>query len=159
MAIRKKITYTVSSSKKLPAGLKSGSSLPERDADALIRSAETLYRKKRFAESVAVCDRAIMIRPDYPDAKWGHSRALLTTGDITFSNTTAHITGAMGKDVLLMLPHSKGRFRYWQAERDDSLFYPGMQIFRQHVSGDWSPVIDRVCAAAAAALKLKSGKA
>lgn len=45
MAVRKKITYTVSSSKKLPAGLKSGSSLPERDADALIRSAETLYRK------------------------------------------------------------------------------------------------------------------
>ena len=78
---------------------------------------------------------------------------------ITISNTTAHIAGAMGKDVLLMLPHSKGRFWYWQAERDDSLFYPGMQIFRQHVSGDWSPVIDRVCAAAAAALKLKSGKA
>ena len=78
---------------------------------------------------------------------------------ISISNTTAHIAGAMGKDVLLMLPHSKGRFWYWQAERDDSLFYPGMQIFRQHAIGDWSPVIDRVCAAATATLNLKSGKA
>lgn len=48
-----------------------------------------------------------MIRPDYPDAKSGHSLALLTTGDITFRNTAAHIAGAMGKDVLLMLPRSK----------------------------------------------------
>jgi hypothetical protein len=46
MAVRKKITNTVSSSKKSPAGLKSGSSFPDGDADALIRSAETPYRKK-----------------------------------------------------------------------------------------------------------------
>jgi hypothetical protein len=159
MAVRKKITYTVSSSKKSPAGLKSGSSFPDGDSDTLILSEETLYRKSRFAESVAVCDRAIMIRSDYPDTQSGRCLALLTTGDITFSNTTAHIAGAMGKDVLLMLPHSKGRFWYWQAERDDSLFYPGMQIFRQQAIGDWSPVIDRVCAAATATLNIKSGKA
>ena len=75
---------------------------------------------------------------------------------VTISNTTAHIAGALGKDVLLMLPHSQGRFWYWQVDRDDSLFYPAMRLFRQHVSGDWSQVIARVCAAADPQ-KLKSG--
>ncbi len=75
---------------------------------------------------------------------------------VTISNTTAHIAGALGKDVLLMLPHSQGRFWYWQADRDDSLFYPGMQLYRQHASGDWSQVINDVCTAVAQ--KLKSGK-
>ena len=76
---------------------------------------------------------------------------------VTISNSTAHIAGALGKDVLLMLPHSQGRFWFWQNDRDDTLFYPGVRVFRQHASGDWSEVIKNVCAAAASQ-KLKSGK-
>jgi ADP-heptose:LPS heptosyltransferase len=76
---------------------------------------------------------------------------------VTISNSTAHIAGALGKDALLMLPHSQGRFWFWQNDRDDTLFYPGVRVFRQHASGDWSQVIKNVCAAAASQ-KLKSGK-
>lgn len=77
---------------------------------------------------------------------------------ITISNTTAHIAGALGKPVILMLPQSQGRFWYWQTAREDSVFYPDMRILRQHGNGNWSGVIEQACAAAAA-LTLKSGKA
>lgn len=63
---------------------------------------------------------------------------------ITISNTTAHIAGALGKTVLLMLPHNTGRFWYWQATREDTLWYPGVRVFRQPVAGEWMAVIDQV---------------
>jgi Tfp pilus assembly protein PilF len=76
---------------------------------------------------------------------------------VTISNTTAHIAGALGKPVILMLPQSQGRFWYWQTARDDSIFYPDVRILRQHSHGNWSAVIEQACTAAAT-LKLKSGK-
>ncbi len=69
---------------------------------------------------------------------------------VTISNTTAHIAGALGKDVLLMLPASTGRFWYWQAERDDTLWYPRVRVFRQDTAGDWHKAVGAVCAALAA---------
>lgn len=75
--------------------------------------------------------------------------ALISACDIivTISTTTAHLAGALGKDVLLMLPHSQGRFWYWQADREDALWYPSMRIFRQRAHGDWADVVERVRAA------------
>jgi len=70
---------------------------------------------------------------------------------VTISNTNAHIAGALGKDVQLMLPLNAARFWYWQAERKDSLWYPQMQMLRQQSSGGWQPVIKQVCAALPAA--------
>jgi tetratricopeptide (TPR) repeat protein len=78
--------------------------------------------------------------------------ALINACDVivTISNTTAHIAGALGKDVLLMLPASTGRFWYWQAERDDTLWYPKVRVFRQDTAGDWRKTVGAVCAALAA---------
>jgi tetratricopeptide (TPR) repeat protein len=70
---------------------------------------------------------------------------------VTISNTNAHIAGALGKDVQLMLPFNAARFWYWQAERKDSLWYPQMQMLRQQSSGGWQPVIKQVCTALPAA--------
>jgi tetratricopeptide (TPR) repeat protein len=67
---------------------------------------------------------------------------------ITVSNTSAHIAGALGKPVLLMLPYSTGRYWYWQTGRDDSLVYPDLRIFRQAQAGDWSTVATAVSRAA-----------
>lgn len=77
--------------------------------------------------------------------------ALINACDIivTISNTTAHLAGALGKDVFLMLPHAAGRLWYWQAAGDDTLCYPGVRVFRQRRPGDWTDVIERVCAAIA----------
>lgn len=63
---------------------------------------------------------------------------------VTISNTTAHLAGALGKRVFLMLPHGKGRLWCWQNDRSDALWYPKVRIFRQPAEGDWASVIRNV---------------
>ncbi len=70
---------------------------------------------------------------------------------VTVSNTTAHIAGALGKPVWLMLPQNLGHYWYWQAGRDDTLWYPQVHVVRQRSAGDWQPVVAQVCAALPAA--------
>jgi len=74
--------------------------------------------------------------------------ALITACDavVTVSNTTAHLAGALGKKVLLLLPYSHGLLWYWHAERDDSPWYPTARLFRQPAAGDWNSVIQRIAA-------------
>lgn len=74
---------------------------------------------------------------------------------VTTSNTTAHLAGALGADVLLMLPFASGRHWYWHEQREDNPWYPSMRLFRQRKVGDWSEVIAEVCAATAAKLAPK----
>jgi tetratricopeptide (TPR) repeat protein len=61
---------------------------------------------------------------------------------ITIDSAVAHLAGALGKPVWLMLPHS-AEWRWFQ-EREDSPWYPTMRLFRQPTRGDWLRVIDRV---------------
>jgi tetratricopeptide (TPR) repeat protein len=63
---------------------------------------------------------------------------------VTISNVTAHIAGALGKKVFLMVPYSKGRCWYWHDGLKQSLWYPSIQIFSQTEIGDWSVVIDEI---------------
>lgn len=73
--------------------------------------------------------------------------ALIDACDIivTVSNTTAHIAGALGKRVWLMLPKNLGSFWYWQTDRKDTLWYTDVHVLRQQSSGDWGPVIAQIC--------------
>jgi len=75
---------------------------------------------------------------------------------VTISNTTAHIAGALGKEVWLMLPHNTGRLWYWQADRDDTLWYPNVHVVRQHAAGDWCSVIEHVSATLAPVPRAKA---
>lgn len=70
--------------------------------------------------------------------------ALLANLDlvITIDSAVAHLAGAMGKPVWVMLPHDAD-WR-WLRERDDSPWYPAMRLFRQHRPGDWSHVFARL---------------
>jgi tetratricopeptide (TPR) repeat protein len=61
---------------------------------------------------------------------------------ITIDSAAAHLAGAMGKPVWLLLPQVP-TWR-WMLDRNDSPWYPTMRIFRQQRLGDWSDVIDRV---------------
>ena len=61
---------------------------------------------------------------------------------VTVSNTTAHLAGALGKRVLVLLPFAQGKFWYWHDERDDSPWYPHVRLFRQPSPGDWASVIE-----------------
>ncbi|HEX4326856.1 MAG TPA: glycosyltransferase family 9 protein [Burkholderiales bacterium] len=67
--------------------------------------------------------------------------AVIANLDLVVSADTsvAHLAGAMGKPVLLLLRRESGMF--WLHDREDSPWYPSMRILRQSQSGDWAPVL------------------
>jgi hypothetical protein len=58
---------------------------------------------------------------------------------ISIDSAVAHLTGAMGKPLFLLLPLGAD-FR-WLRERADSPWYPTARLFRQVQFGDWPGVI------------------
>jgi tetratricopeptide (TPR) repeat protein len=61
---------------------------------------------------------------------------------ITIDNSTAHLAGALGVPTSVLLPFvSDWR---WLQDREDSLWYPSLRLFRQPSRGDWQSVIQRV---------------
>jgi tetratricopeptide (TPR) repeat protein len=71
--------------------------------------------------------------------------ALLTQMDMVISVDTAlaHLAGAMGRPVWILLPFIGVDWR-WQLDRADSPWYPTARLFRQPAVDDWASVIDAV---------------
>lgn len=61
---------------------------------------------------------------------------------ITVDTSVAHLAGALGKAVWVLLPYVPD-WR-WLLDRNDSPWYPTMQLFRQAELGDWDSVIEAV---------------
>jgi len=61
---------------------------------------------------------------------------------ITVDTAVAHLAGALGKPVWILLPFSAD-WR-WLVGRDDSPWYPSARLFRQQHAGRWEDVIDSV---------------
>jgi hypothetical protein len=61
---------------------------------------------------------------------------------ITVDTAVAHLAGAMGKPVWLILAHAP-EWR-WLLDREDTPWYPNMRLFRQPRLDDWESVIERV---------------
>lgn len=61
---------------------------------------------------------------------------------ITVDTAVAHLAGAMGKPVWVLLDAAPD-WR-WMRERSDSPWYPTMRIFRQRKGGDWKGLISHV---------------
>jgi ADP-heptose:LPS heptosyltransferase len=66
---------------------------------------------------------------------------------ITIDNSTAHLAGALGVPVWVLLPFAPD-WR-WLLEREDCPWYPSMRLFRQPLPGDWESVVKAVCCALA----------
>jgi tetratricopeptide (TPR) repeat protein len=61
---------------------------------------------------------------------------------ICVDTSVAHLAGALGKPVWILLPFSPD-WR-WMLDREDSPWYPTARLFRQTEMGDWQGVIERV---------------
>jgi ADP-heptose:LPS heptosyltransferase len=74
---------------------------------------------------------------------------------ITVDTAVAHLAGAVGKPVWILLPHVPD-WR-WLQSREDSPWYPTARLFRQTARRDWGPVIERVGAELERLFKPDSG--
>jgi tetratricopeptide (TPR) repeat protein len=78
------------------------------------------------------------------DSDLAETAALVATLDLVITTDTciAHLAGAMGKPVWIMLPHL-GDWR-WMQNRETTPWYPTARLFRQPAPGDWTAVLNRV---------------
>jgi hypothetical protein len=92
---------------------------------------------------------AIALQPEATGAKdFADTAAIIGGLDLVISVDTsvAHLAGAMGKPVWILLPFLDLDWR-WLTARDDSPWYPSARLFRQGPDNDWTPVVEAVVAA------------
>ena len=96
-------------------------------------------------------DRVTDLAPDLSD--FAETAAAIANLDlvITVDTAVAHLAGALGKPVWIMLPFDPD-FR-WLLGRGDSPWYPSARLVRQETPGDWDGVVRRVRATLASALE------
>jgi tetratricopeptide (TPR) repeat protein len=86
---------------------------------------------------------------DHSDAlrDFADTAALVAELDLVIAVDTsaAHVAGALGRPVWIMIPHAPD-WR-WLLEREDSPWYPTARLFRQRHAGDWAEVVARVAEA------------
>jgi tetratricopeptide (TPR) repeat protein len=85
-----------------------------------------------------------LVRTDLKFRDFADTAAVISLMDTVISVDTAvaHLTGAMGKPLLLLLPFAAD-FR-WLRERQDSPWYPTAQLYRQAKFGDWESAVAAV---------------
>jgi tetratricopeptide (TPR) repeat protein len=94
------------------------------------------------AKVLDACPEILQLGQQLTD--FSDTAALIANLDLVISVDTsvAHLAGAMGKPVWLLLAFNPD-WR-WLLDRADSPWYPSMRIFRQSKIGDWSGVIAAV---------------
>jgi Flp pilus assembly protein TadD len=92
-------------------------------------------------------DELQMIDPPLDIKDLADTAALISWMDVVISvdSAVAHLAGAMGKTVWLLIP-TQPDWR-WLPGREDNPWYPTMRIFRQKTRGEWSEVVGRVASA------------
>jgi hypothetical protein len=88
--------------------------------------------------------KVIDLTPDVRD--FGDTAAILNELDllVTVDTSPAHVAGAMGRPVWVMMPFNCD-WR-WMLEGESTPWYPSMRLFRQDRYGYWDSTIARVAA-------------
>ena len=104
----------------------------------------SLQSDLRDADSKALAGLPNLVHLGGDLRDFADTAAIIALLDVVISVDTAvaHLAAALGKPVLILLPHAAD-FR-WMRGRDDSPWYPTAQLLRQPAFGDWDSVVARV---------------
>jgi tetratricopeptide (TPR) repeat protein len=94
------------------------------------------------AHALAGAPRLVRLGDELAD--FADTAAVLALTDLVISvdSAVAHLAGAMGRPLWILLPFAPD-WR-WMLDREDSPWYPTAKLFRQPSIGDWASVIARV---------------
>jgi tetratricopeptide (TPR) repeat protein len=101
----------------------------------------SLQKEVRDADRAALTQFPALLRLDAALGDFADTAAAVACLDLVIAvdSAVAHLTGAMGKPLWLMLP-AIGDWR-WMTARADSPWYPSARLFRQPMGDDWTGTI------------------
>jgi tetratricopeptide (TPR) repeat protein len=104
----------------------------------------SLQKEVRAADQLSLSTEKRMLRWGEAVTDFADTAGLIENLDliITVDTAIAHLAGALGKPVWILLP-IVADWR-WLRERDDSPWYPTARLFRQTIRADWAGVIAEV---------------
>lgn len=104
----------------------------------------SLQKETRPSDDDALGEHREILRFDAKLNDFADTAALCQLMDVVISVDTsvAHLAGAMGRPVWIMLPFLPD-WR-WLLDREDSIWYPSARLFRQDSAGDWAGVFAKV---------------
>jgi Flp pilus assembly protein TadD len=110
----------------------------------------SLQKGPAQAQIGAYWGRAPLVNLGPEIADFGDTMAIIEGLDliVTIDTAVAHLAGAMGRTVWLMLPFAPD-WR-WLLDRADSPWYPTARLFRQPAPRQWGPVIAEIVGGIAA---------
>ncbi len=125
-------------------------SMPLKTLLPLLRGANANWislQKGEAAEQLAnLPDDVCVVNGSSRERDLAETAALIATLDMVITTDTciAHLAGAMGKPIWILLP--KLADWRWMEETERTPWYPTARLFRQRGAGDWAGVMERAVA-------------
>ena len=104
----------------------------------------SLQHEVRDEDAAALLSRSglVQVGPRFRDFADTAAAIACLDAVISVDTAVAHLAGAMGKPLFLLLPFAAD-FR-WLRQRADSPWYPSAQLLRQPQFGDWDSVVNEL---------------
>ncbi len=103
-------------------------------------------QKDATAEEIAALGKELLGHFDYGNAltDFAVTAEIICNVDLLISVDTsvAHLAGALGRPVFVLIPYPPD-WR-WMHDRNDSIWYPTMRLFRRTPNNSWHQIIDQL---------------